>query len=148
MNEQEFYNFLLSSNMSKRKFRLFAVACCRHLWDKFTNEDSRKAVDAAEFYADGELTVGELEYFRQKAEDLIVDPITPQSTLQVDGPIYAADWVAFSEHSPAANVIGSPEFNSAFNTAMYLSHIFSPDIERTEEMIWQANLIKHMIGQK
>ena len=121
------------------------MACCRHLWDKFTHEDSRKAVEAAAFYAEGELTAKELEYFRQKAEDLIVEPISPSS--EVVGPIYAADWVAFNEFSPNV-VIDIPEFDSAFNTAMYLSHTFSPEIERTEEMIWQANLIKHMIGQK
>jgi hypothetical protein len=39
---------------ARRKIRLWAAACCRQVWHRFTKPKSRKLIEASERYADGE----------------------------------------------------------------------------------------------
>jgi hypothetical protein len=52
-NEPDSMLFHVRDRASQRKLRLFAIACCRHLWRRLGNDRTRDPVMVAERYADG-----------------------------------------------------------------------------------------------
>jgi hypothetical protein len=86
--------------ISDRKVRLFAAACCRHIWPSLTDERSRQAVVTAEQYADGSATADALDRARADAEAA-----------------YHAAYGAFSAEDPRVRTLEEAE-QSAWDAAL------------------------------
>src|SRR5262245_1277609 len=69
MDEQEWLKCMdprpmfafLQNRANVRKWRLFACACCRRIWDLLSENGSHRNIEAAEQYADGRASLAELD---------------------------------------------------------------------------------------
>ena len=117
---QEMLDFLRSTGKaSDRKLRLFAVACCRHVWQLLTDPDSRQGVKVAERFADGRATEGELAAVRGSLWDKVNSGL--EAAMRTGAGLAAATTTSPVRADIAATVPATLKYSAQVGSDMYWS---------------------------
>ncbi|HEY1189277.1 MAG TPA: hypothetical protein VGE74_16615 [Gemmata sp.] len=123
--------------VSNRKMLLFAVACCRRIWHLLYDGRSRKGVEAAERYADGDGALGRLEQLR-------TDAARAAFHAGMDGAEGDNTWYAAAEAAASVAHCYSSADGVAIQAASYAARARQPEHEA--ERAVQADLLRCVSG--
>ena len=128
----------LRDRAHERKLRLFAVACCRRVWNALHGPGSRGAVEVAERYADGTADDVELLVARTAAER----EINPEA-FDRENPAY---WVAHSPMTVQVCLYSAGWADSLAPDAPWLADSSEHESARAVERASQAEILREVFG--
>jgi hypothetical protein len=133
-----------------RKARLLAVACCRRIWDLLIDDRSRRAIDALERFAVGDLSPEEMAAHAREAQAV------PWDFPEISSTNHAAEAAALSVQELLAHQ-GSSLLTRAAGAAYHAAHARGSSLHpggrgqgwndaiRAEEVA-QADLVREIFG--
>jgi hypothetical protein len=126
--------WFLHGKESDRKLRLFACGYCRQIWHLLTDEPSHKAVEAAEGYVDGQVTIEQLG-----AAMLAVFRAGLEASFAEGG---SASWRTHTPHKAAYNAACSDALKAALDSVGHAQLATNSSMA----LAAQAALLRDIVG--
>jgi hypothetical protein len=149
MNEQDWQNCtdphpmlsFLQGSVSDRKLRLFAVACCRRIWEQMMDVRSRQAVELAERSADEPVSDEELDAVSAEAEEAYEDSLTDDQGVAVGADDPRPDAAAAASYASSPGRLGPEHFAVVLEGASLASPVGA-----SQEKAAQVAILRDLFG--
>jgi hypothetical protein len=127
-------------NLSERKLRLFAVACCRRVWHLLPDAATRRLVEACELYADGLASADEMYRAMGRANSPIyLRRRTPRTLARQAARSAVGEWEPSFSSAKASAAICAASY------AAEAAGLLRPGGEADERQA-QADLLRDIVG--
>jgi hypothetical protein len=134
----------LQGKASERKLRLFACACCKHIWPLMTDDRSRRAVELAELSADHPVAPETLDAVSGEAEEAFEDAIT-DSDESVKEDSTGLTWSQYAAACSAASYASNPSLRDE-DVRVVIEAISDASSDATAQRPWQAVVLRDIFG--